>query len=505
MLLCVFGSEHQSCLILTCQRSFKMEKKTRLHVKDSSSCVADLCSELLRLCDVRPDVWNKMNYFRSLYEIVTKIRDLQKGASISRLVLSGDRELRLKALQKRYEECLYFPLSICNCGEAGFGVRADKSIEKNSPLLHIPLRYALSVPNVSSPLPKFLKEDPLFSGMDNVALAIALLHELSLNEKSRWKEYISSLPGVYSTVAYFSDAEFSILDGFPAADAALKAYRNMCRQYAYFYRLFERVEQKDSLPVYMKPFCFEDYQWAISTVMSRNNALPIKGDSDGKLLCLIPLWDMINHKQYQVTTDYDPVSEHIVFYAMESHRQGDEIFMDYGKRTSTEFLLYNGFVPEFNLFHKVPINLGLSKFDKLMQLRTQILKELGLGSEICLAASPQVGTFPPSQLTAFARVFVMNEVELQVTLDELTSLRSGSDVTDRLLSMTLSNGRVDEEAKKFVESRIKLLIRNYESRLEKSLQLVPTASPIREQCLRLCRHDIFTLSQCLAALSEQSR
>lgn len=80
---------------------------------------------------------------------------------------------------------------------------------------------------------------------------------------------------------------------------------------------------------------------------------------------------------------------------------------------------------------------GLSKFDKLMQLRTKVLKELGLGrcvnlsladsnhcvfvskvyifvasSEICPAASPQDGAFPSSQLAAFARVFVMNESKL---------------------------------------------------------------------------------------------
>ena len=43
------------------------------------------------------------------------------------------------------------------------------------------------------------------------------------------------------------------------------------------------------------------FSWAISTVMSRNNALPSLGSGDGKLLCLIPLWDMINHKPNQVS------------------------------------------------------------------------------------------------------------------------------------------------------------------------------------------------------------
>lgn len=50
----------------------------------------------------------------------------------------------------------------------------------------------------------------------------------------------------------------------------------------------------------------------------------------------------------------------------------------------------------------------------------------------------------------------------------------GPQVAARLLSVTLSNDRVDEEAKRFIEGRINLLIRNYESRLAKSLQSVCT-------------------------------
>ncbi|VDM32897.1 unnamed protein product [Hydatigera taeniaeformis] len=399
-----------------------MGKKAKSRVKGAHLRVACLCSELLRLCDADPAVLGTMDCFRNLYEVTTKIRDLQKG----------DREARFEALRKRYKECFHSHLSICEYGETGFGVRADESIEKNKSLLHVPLKYALSVSNVSAPL--------------------------------------LSLPNTYSTVAYFSDTDFAILDGFPAADAALKTYRNICRQYAYFYLLFERAKPVDSLPAYMKPFCFEDYQWAISTVMSRNNALPIKGDGGERVLCLIPLWDMVNHKQCQITTEYDPTSERIVFYAMESYQQGDEIFMDYGKRTSTEFLLYNGFVPETNPFHNVPINLGLSKFDKLMQLRAKVLGELGLRSEICPVVSSQDGAFPSSQLAAFARVFVMKEAELQVALDEMTSESPDPHVSARLVSGTFLHTRVDEEAKKFIEGRIKLLIRNYEFRLEKSLQ-----------------------------------
>lgn len=92
------------------------------------------------VCDVHPDASKTVDYFRGLCEITGKIRDLQKGrnfyfvnfwpgASTSRSFLSGGREVQLKALERRYEKCFYSPLSICNYGEAGFGLRAEELIE----------------------------------------------------------------------------------------------------------------------------------------------------------------------------------------------------------------------------------------------------------------------------------------------------------------------------------------------------------------------------------------
>ena len=44
-------------------------------------------------------------------------------------------------------------------------------------------------------------------------------------------------------------------------DTALNTYKNICRQYAYFYLLFESKKLNESLPDFMKTFCFEDYQY----------------------------------------------------------------------------------------------------------------------------------------------------------------------------------------------------------------------------------------------------
>ena len=41
-------------------------------------------------------------------------------------------------------------------------------------------------------------------------------------------------------------------------------YRYVARQYAYFYRKFQSTMLKDY-------FTFDDYRWAVSTVMTRQN------------------------------------------------------------------------------------------------------------------------------------------------------------------------------------------------------------------------------------------
>lgn len=348
--------------------------------------------------------------------------------------------------------------------------------------------------NLTAQLPNFLERDPIFCGMNNVALSIAALHELSLGEKSKFKEYISSLPSTYSTVAYLSVDDFAVIDGFPAAELILNTYRNICRQYAYFYLLFDRMEDETVLPNYMKCFCFRDYQWAISTVMSRNNMIP---GNEGGVLCLIPLWDMINHKQGQLTTDFDPASRSLVFYATESYEKGDEIFMDYGRRTSTEFLLYSGFVPEINRFHKVPIKIGLGKYDKLLTLRTQVLEKQKLSSEINVPVPSQDGSPLPDDLVVFSRVFVMSESELQFALKTDES-------SNNLLSNVFSGNHIDNAARKFIEDRLNCLIRVYESRLEKNLKSVRVKGPLHEQCAQLCRQDIAILSQCLTTFVQNS-
>ena len=57
---------------------------------------------------------------------------------------------------------------------------------------------------------------------------------------------------------------FQELRGSPALEDALKQFKYVSRQYAYFYRKFQSMILRDY-------FTFDEYRWAVSTVMTRQN------------------------------------------------------------------------------------------------------------------------------------------------------------------------------------------------------------------------------------------
>jgi len=68
----------------------------------------------------------------------------------------------------------------------------------------------------------------------------------------------------YNTVLYYTPEDFKELRGSPAFEDALKQFKYIARQYAYFYKKFQAMILRDY-------FTFDEYRWAVSTVMTRQN------------------------------------------------------------------------------------------------------------------------------------------------------------------------------------------------------------------------------------------
>lgn len=108
--------------------------------------------------------------------------------------------------------------------------------------------------------------------------------------------------------------------------------------------------------------------WAVSTVMTRQNAIPMERNnnnetskSDGEtsameitqMPALIPFWDLANHKNGVITTSYNVTDEQIEGATLSDVRKGEQIFIYYGDRNNANMLVHNGFVDsKFIKFNK---------------------------------------------------------------------------------------------------------------------------------------------------------
>ena len=276
-----------------------------------------------------------------------------------------------------------------------------EDVEEDEEVIRIPQKAMMSVETAkSSSIGSLIERDPLLQTMPNVVLAVHLLIERN-SPASIWEPYINVLPHSYSTVLYFSPRQLEGLKGSPALEDALKQYKFVARQYAYFYRLFANTLLKDYLT-------FDEYRWAASTVMTRQNLVP---SSSGDLVnTLIPFWDMANHDAGRVSTDYDPEARVSVCYAQRKFAAGEQLTIFYGVRANCDLLVHNGFVFPDNQTDCLTLRLGVAKTDPLAAARLALLEKVGVHSQKFYLRRTQQPL--DGKLVAFLRVLQMDQEQI---------------------------------------------------------------------------------------------
>ncbi len=94
--------------------------------------------------------------------------------------------------------------------------------------------------------------------------------------------------------------------------------------------------------------------------MSRQNEIPLTTDGKNSTLALIPLWDMCNHANGVIGTDYDPEHGTCVCYATQPFKAGEEFKIFYGPRSNAELFIHQGFVYPSNKADSIKIKLGMA-------------------------------------------------------------------------------------------------------------------------------------------------
>uniref|UniRef100_A0A3Q2YJM6 protein-histidine N-methyltransferase n=1 Tax=Hippocampus comes TaxID=109280 RepID=A0A3Q2YJM6_HIPCM len=279
-----------------------MGKKSRAKIQKSGSGASalpspkemmNLIAELLQKCSSEaPSANEEWEEYVQIKSLVEKIRKKQKGMSV---IFDGCRHSHFQDLvswaKANGSSC--DGLQIANFGKEGYGLQATRDIKAEELFLCIPRKILMTLESAhNSILGPLLRQDRILKAMGNVALALHLLCERA-NPTSTWLAYIRSLPLDYSTPLYYQPEEVKLLLGTQAVQDVFRQLKNTARQYAYFYKLFQTHPAASVLPL-KESFTFDDYRWAVSSVMTRQNEIPTE-DGSQITQALIPLWDMCNH------------------------------------------------------------------------------------------------------------------------------------------------------------------------------------------------------------------
>lgn len=259
-----------------------------------------------------------------------------------------------------------------------YSLVTKKTIKKGDNIFAIHRKVMLSTETVmgNSSLHDFIKKDVIASSMQNVVLVLHLLNEYSKGQNSFWAPYLAILPKKILPVLTFDKANLNSLLASSHVFEALKIIRAIARQYSYF---FKRL-QKTNLPL-IKDFTYKYYCWGVSIVCSRQNEIP----SFDRKVCpspvihaLIPILDMCNHNR----TSNQAIFENnlSLLYGSRELNVYEEITINYGCRSSGEFYIHNGFVPEEVPFDVVPITISLSRDGLLFEAKSALLKTLNMPS-----------------------------------------------------------------------------------------------------------------------------
>jgi len=404
--------------------------------------------------------------FVEISSLVEKVRTIESGHSMCRTL--PDRKNAIKPFLAWLSGlgAVISGVEVGDYGDQGLGLRVAKDIKEGEEVIRIPQKAMMSVDTAkSSSIGTLIERDPLLQTMPNVVLAVHLLIERN-SPASIWEPYINTLPHSYTTVLYFTPTEMEELKGSPAMEDALKQYKFVARQYAYFYRLFANTMLKDYLT-------YDEYRWAVSTVMTRQNLVPGK-ETSSAINSLIPFWDLANHDNGQLSTDFDPDTPATVCLAQKDFSQGEQFTIFYGVRANCDLLIHNGFVFADNQTDCLTVRLGVAKTDPLAASRLALLERLGVNSQKFYLRRTEEPL--DKKLVAFLRVLQMEQAAIQEYQDK------DIEESRKLLDLEVST-QLDGKVMQYMITRAALLLRAYPTTLEQDQAILKES---KDSVILLC-------------------
>mmetsp|Transcript_58816 Transcript_58816/g.138936 ORF Transcript_58816/g.138936 Transcript_58816/m.138936 type:complete len:473 (-) Transcript_58816:835-2253(-) len=251
---------------------------------------------------------------------------------------------------------------------SGKGLLAYKNIQQGEKLIEIPLNLALSKEHS---LNKFMfRNIGTFNEYD--LLAIFLIQQRSIGDKSFWNTYFKILPKETELDLFF---RWTIFDSFFLKGSKINLASIYLREKirSQFFRINNQVFKQNSILFPKTLYNIETWEWALSVLFSRAIFL-----QNSQKLTLVPYADFLNHNPFStsyIDAKEIPFSEflEIVMYADKPYNKFDQVFTTYGPKTNLELLLLYGFILERNPFDSTEIRVGLSPKDTFCDSKRKFL------------------------------------------------------------------------------------------------------------------------------------
>ncbi|CAB3360281.1 Hypothetical predicted protein [Cloeon dipterum] len=185
--------------------------------------------------------------------------------------------------------------------------------------------------------------------------------------------------------------------------------------------------------------------------MTRQNFV-VSSDGKSMVNALIPLWDLCNHEQGRLSTDFLPEKDHSECLAWRRFSRGEQIFIFYE-----------------NLHDTLAVRLGISHADPLGDKKRALLNTLVLpcSGEFLLHAGPEP---VDAKFRAFLRIFSMSEEQL----DHWLAKQEGS--KDLEHNDCALDSELESKAWTFLKTRVTLLLASYNSSLQDDELLLQSRS-----------------------------
>jgi hypothetical protein len=165
----------------------------------------------------------------------------------------------------------------------------------------------------------------------------------------------------------------------------VRYYKNLIKQYVYVAAQLAALKAPLA-----SAFTLSSFLIAASMVATRQNRLPSartntaraqekEEEEEEEDLALMPMWDMCNHASTgPLTSYYNAATAQLEAAAPRAFAADEQVYIYYGARTSADFVVYAGFLPEPPPDDAVKMRFAMATTGELAQARLALLRAYGL-------------------------------------------------------------------------------------------------------------------------------